>query len=111
MKCIVCGKYITRRFRLCSGCESEYGKHASDQPEWLRYLASKDEMEKRSYIQEYSIDLVEEINDTYSDFRMNGVFKEIYDIRERPTEEKALKNVKRHRYFNLAGFASDFTKD
>lgn len=43
----VCGKVITSQFYLCSKCQDEYGLDRSKWPEWLAFLVSDMERERR----------------------------------------------------------------
>lgn len=90
MNCVVCGKQITYRFSLCAKCEEEYGRIASDQPEWLRFLINDDRKQKKQP-SAISLEFVDEIMDFSDDIRITATyFREIYDIGSRPTEEEAL---------------------
>lgn len=47
-KCIAgCGTYITWQFAICSRCEKTYGSSSEQWPEWLRFLWSDIQRERR----------------------------------------------------------------
>lgn len=37
-RCVICRKFITVRFPLCSGCIEEHGKVRTTWPDWLQFL-------------------------------------------------------------------------
>ncbi len=43
----ICGKIITSQFYLCSKCQDEYGIDRSKWPEWLVFMVSDMERERR----------------------------------------------------------------
>jgi hypothetical protein len=94
MKCVACGKPITYRFCVCAECEDKYGKYASDQPEWLRFLV-KNTKNTRQRFPVISLDFVDMIIDQWGDTASNALVSQIYDVNARPTEEEALDHVKR----------------
>jgi len=42
-----CGKVVTWQFALCRSCEERYGVSPYDWPDWLRYLWSDIQRERR----------------------------------------------------------------
>jgi len=46
----ICGKVITSQFYLCSKCQEEYGVDRTKWPEWLAFMVSDIERERRQNI-------------------------------------------------------------
>jgi hypothetical protein len=46
-KCLNCEKPITWKFAICSDCEKIYGNTSTQWPDWLRYLWSQTQRERR----------------------------------------------------------------
>ena len=50
IKRCICGKVITSQFYLCSKCQDEYGTDRTKWPEWLVFMVSDVERERRQNI-------------------------------------------------------------
>jgi len=94
MKCAICGKFIIRA-DLCNEHNAEYGGCSSDRPAWLQSFIQSCKRENEADGEDYhfSLDWVEEVMGWYPNQKLTGVFKEIYQSQDRPTEEQALDNI------------------
>lgn len=55
-ECVVCHTPITYTFALCVKCEGTYGNKATEWPNWLRFLWSDIQRERRDDIKESAHD-------------------------------------------------------